>query len=90
MLFRSRIVEHLLAALQDEPGARIDVLVRFAPDALELDVAGPVGRHADPAAAFSVARERVALLGGTLRIDTSPARWAALVKLPLTADYARS
>jgi len=85
-----RIVEHLLAALQDEPGARIDVLVRFAPDALELDVAGPVGRHADPAAAFSVARERVALLGGTLRIDSSPARWAALVKLPLTADYARS
>ena len=85
-----RIVEHLLAALQDEPGARIDVLVRFAPDALELDVAGPVGRHADPMAAFSVARERVALLGGTLRIDTTPARWAALVKLPLTADYARS
>ena len=85
-----RIVEHLLAALQDEPGARIDVLVRFAPDALELDVAGPVGRHADPAAAFSVARERVALLGGTLRIDSSPARWAALVTLPLTADYARS
>jgi signal transduction histidine kinase len=85
-----RLVEHLLAALQDEPGARIDVLVRFAPDALELDVAGPVGRHADPVAAFSVARERVALLGGTLRIDTSPARWAALVKLPLTAGYARS
>ena len=28
--------EHLLAVLQDEPGARIDVLVRFAPDALEL------------------------------------------------------
>ena len=29
------------------------------------------------------------LLGGTLRIDTLPGRWAALVKLPLTADYAR-
>jgi signal transduction histidine kinase len=85
-----RIVEHLLAVLQDEPGARIDVLVRFAPDALELDVAGPVGRQADPAAAFSVARERVALLGGTLQIDTSPVRWAALVRLPLAADYARS
>jgi signal transduction histidine kinase len=85
-----RIVEHLLAVLQDEPGARIDVLVRFAPDALELDVAGPVGRHADPVAAFSVARERVALLGGTLQIDTSPVRWAALVRLPLAADYARS
>jgi signal transduction histidine kinase len=85
-----RIVEHLLAALQDEPGARIDVLVRFGPDALELDVAGPAGRPADPVAALSVARVRVALLGGTLRIDTSPARWAALVRLPLAADYARS
>src|ERR1700678_3097286 len=85
-----RIVEHLLAALRDEPGARIDVLIRFGPDALELDVAGPVGRNADPAAAFAAARERVALLGGTLRIDTSPVRWAALVRLPLTADYARS
>ena len=84
-----RIVEHLLAALRDEPGARIDVLIRFGPDALELDVAGPVGRNADPAAAFAVVRERVALLGGTLRIDTSPVRWAALVRLPLTADYAR-
>jgi len=83
-----RIVEHLLAALEDEPGARIDVLVRFGPDALELTVTGPVGRLADPVAAFSVARERVALLGGTLRIDTSPARWGALVRLPLAADYA--
>ena len=39
---------------------------------------------------FSVARERVALLGGRLRIDISPARSAALAKLPLTADYART
>jgi signal transduction histidine kinase len=85
-----RVVEHLLAALQDEPGARIDVLVRFGANALELDVAGPAGRPADPVMAFSVARERVALLGGTLRIDTSPARWAALVRLPLAADYATS
>jgi signal transduction histidine kinase len=84
-----RIVEHLLAALEDEPAARIDVLVRFCPDALELDVAGPVGRQADPMTAFAVARERVALLGGTLRIDTLPGRCAALVRLPLTADYAR-
>ena len=85
-----RIVEHLLAALQDAPGARIDVCVRFGQDALELDVIGPVGRHADPAAAFAVAHERIALLGGSLRIDTHPGRWAALVRLPLTADYARA
>jgi hypothetical protein len=40
--------------------------------------------------ANSVARERVALLGGSLRIDTHQDRRAALVRLPLTADYARS
>jgi signal transduction histidine kinase len=85
-----RIVEHLLAALQDEPGARIDVLVQFCPDALELDVAGPAGRHRDPVTALAVVRERVALLGGSLRIDTRHDRWTALVRLPLTADYARS
>ena len=36
-----RIVEHLLAAVQDAPEARIDVRVRFGPDVLELDVTGP-------------------------------------------------
>jgi signal transduction histidine kinase len=85
-----RIVEHLLAALQDAAEARIDVRVRFGPDALELDVTGPASRHADPAAAFAVARERAALLGGTLRIETSSGRCAALVRLPLTAGYACS
>jgi len=52
-------------------------------------VAGPVGRHADPVITLAAARERIALLGGSLRIDTQPGRWAALVRLPLTADYAR-
>ena len=85
-----RIVEHLLAALQDAPEARIDVRVRFGPDALELDVAGPASRRADPAAAFAGARERAALLGGTLRIETSSGHCAALVRLPLTAGYACS
>ncbi len=85
-----RIVEHLLAALQDAPEARIDVRVRFGPDALELDVAGPASRHADPVTAFAVARERVALLGGTLRIETGSGRCAALARLPLTAGYACS
>src|SRR5216683_8439023 len=42
-----RIVEHLLAALDDAPDARIDVRVRFGPDALELRVAGPPGRQPD-------------------------------------------
>jgi len=85
-----RIVEHLLTALEDAPEARIDVRLQFAPDALELDVAGAASHHADAAAAFSVARERAALLGGTLRVETGPGRWAALVRLPLTTGDARS
>jgi signal transduction histidine kinase len=85
-----RIAEHLLTVLQDAPEARIDVRVRFGPDALELDVAGPSSRQADLVTALAMARERVALLGGTLRIETGSGRCAALVQLPLTAGYACS
>jgi len=83
-----RIVEHLLAALDDAPEARIDVRVRFGPGALELRVAGPAGRQADTAGAFAIARERAELLGGTVRIETSSGRCHALVRLPLTAGHA--
>lgn len=85
-----RIVEHLLAALQDEPEARVDVRVRFGPDALELHVVGPASRHADPAPVFAAARQWAAMLGGTLHIETASSRCEARVRLPLTAGYARS
>src|SRR5260370_5603962 len=74
-----RIVEHLLAALDDAPEARIDVRVRFGPDTLELRVAGPPGRQTRSAGAFAVARERAALLGGTVRIETSSGRCHSIV-----------
>ncbi len=83
-----RIVEHLLEALEDAPRARIDVRLRFGADALELDVAGPPSPQ--PGAAFATARERVALLGGTLRIETKAERCTALVRLPLAPGYANS
>jgi signal transduction histidine kinase len=85
-----RIVEHLLAAVQDVPEARIDVRVRFGPDALELDVTGPASPQPDPVTAFAVARERVALLGGSLLIETGSGRCTALVRLPLTAAHVHS
>jgi signal transduction histidine kinase len=83
-----RIVEHLLEALQDAPAARIDVQVGFGPDALELTVAGPARTHADPLAAFTTARERAAVLGGTMRIESAAGRCSALVRLPLASGYA--
>jgi signal transduction histidine kinase len=81
-----RIVEHLLDALEDAPGARIDVRVRFGADALELDIAGRASR--EPGPAFAVARERVALLGGTLHIESAADHCSALVRLPLSPGYA--
>ena len=36
-----RIVEHLLLALADAPGAPVEVRLHFGPDALELHVSGP-------------------------------------------------
>jgi signal transduction histidine kinase len=81
-----RIVEHLLEALEDSPGARVDVHLRFGDDALELDVAGPARKQ--PGAAFATAQERIALLGGTLKVETGSDRCSALVRLPLAPGYA--
>ncbi len=81
-----RIVEHLLEALEDAPDARIDVQLRFSDDALELDVSGPASKQ--PGTAFATAQERVALLGGTLNVETGTDRCTALVRLPLLPGYA--
>jgi signal transduction histidine kinase len=85
-----RIIEHLLAALQDTPAARVDVLVRFGPGALELRVSGPPSQQADPTPVFAAARQWAALLGGTLHVATGSSRCEARVQLPLTARYASS
>ena len=83
-----RIVEHLLEALADTPGARIDVHLRFTADALELDVSGPPAKPGEQQGAFAAAHERVALLGGVLRIDAGAELCTALVRLPLAPGYA--
>ena len=46
-----RIVEQLLTVLRDEPSAQVDVSLRFAPDCLELCIAGHSGRRLRAAAA---------------------------------------
>lgn len=47
-----RIVEQALLALENEPGARIDVVVDFKPDSLQLTVVGPSAGAADVRAAL--------------------------------------
>lgn len=76
-----RIVEQLLDALQDAPG--VEVGVRFADDALELKVAGPVRRRGEEQ--IERARERARLQSGTFESITQGGRAEAVVSLPIFA-----
>lgn len=77
-----RIVEHLLASLQDTPD--IEVVVRFSNDALELSVAGTARRGGG--AALERARERARLHRGTLDTSVRDGRATATALLPITAQ----
>ncbi len=84
-----RIVEHLLVALSADPHARVDVVVRFEADALELTVSGPPPRRAvDGRAALAAAAERAALHGGALRTRADGAVREVVVHLPLATARA--
>jgi hypothetical protein len=76
-----RVVEHLLAALDDGPG--VDLCVRFKDDALELSISGPARRGSKTA--IEQARERVELQRGTLETTTRAGRSETLVSLPVLA-----
>lgn len=77
-----RIVEHLLAALEDTaPG--VVVRVHFGDDALVLTVSGPTHRRAK--AAIELARQRVQLHSGTLEATTIAGRTEAVASLPVLA-----
>lgn len=78
-----RVVEHLLGALDDADG--VEVTVRFADDALELTVAGPVRRRGDGTTAIERARERVELHHGTLVASTRGGRSETVAQLPVLA-----
>ena len=83
-----RIIEHLLTALEDAPGAAVDVRLRFAPDTLELHVSGPRSPRADLRTVLASARQRAALHGGSIddRQDELVCRLVA--RLPLVSGYA--
>jgi hypothetical protein len=77
-----RIVEQLLAALEDAPD--VGVLVRFGEDSLELAVSGPARRRAR--ASIERARERARLQQGTLQATVRGGRAEAEVSLPMLAS----
>jgi hypothetical protein len=83
-----RIVEQALSALENEPGARIDVVVDFRPDSLELTVMGPSAGAADVRAALGAATERAALHGGTVRTEAQGAVRKTVVLLPVAIGHA--
>ena len=66
-----RIAEHLVTALEDEPGATVEVCLRFAADALEVRVSGPPATDLELAAVLAATRERVALHNGTVDEHTT-------------------
>ena len=76
-----RIVEHVLAALEDAPD--VEVRVRFDDDGLGLTVTGPSRRGAAPA--IERARERVRLHHGTLEARMRGGRSEVAAWLPLAA-----
>jgi signal transduction histidine kinase len=76
-----RIVEQLLAALEDAPD--VEVRVNFADDALELSVSGPARRRAR--AALDRARERARLQDGSFEATVRGGRAEAMVSLPVLA-----
>jgi hypothetical protein len=83
-----RIVEHLLAALQDAPEAAVDVRLSFTPDALELHVSGPPAVNVDLRAVLAVARERAGLHGGTVDSRLAGGMCYATARLPLVSGHA--
>lgn len=83
-----RIVEQLLTVLRDDPSAQVDVGLRFAPDCLELHVAGPPAAGCDLRQLRSAVQARLGLFGGTIDIEDSAGRRSSRVLLPLVTSHA--
>jgi signal transduction histidine kinase len=83
-----RIIEHLLAALADAPGAAVEVCLRFTPEALEMRVSGPPAPGTDPGPALAAAGERAGLHGGTVSGRSAGGLRYATARLPLISGHA--
>ena len=78
----------LLTVLRDEPSAQVDVRLRFGPDCLELQVAGPPAVGCDLRQLRSAVQARLALFGGTIDIEDSAGHRSSRVVLPLVTSHA--
>jgi signal transduction histidine kinase len=78
-----RIVEYLVMALAERTGDRIEVAVRFADEALEIQVKGPVDKGAEMKAAVARAKERAKLLGGSVEVKLSRGQARVVAQLPV-------
>jgi hypothetical protein len=81
-----RIVEHLVAVLDDAPDAA--VVLAFSDDALEVRVSGRVPRGADVRGAVARARERARLHAGSLDAKVGRGRARIVATLPTTGSPA--
>jgi signal transduction histidine kinase len=75
-----RIVEYLVTALDDRP---VQVTMRFADEALEIQVQGSVGRGADLRAAVARVRERAKLHAGSVDLKLSRGSARVVTQLPV-------
>lgn len=83
-----RIVEHLVRAVEDTPGAMIEVRLRYTPETLELHVRGTAAPVPDLRAVLAAARQRTALHGGTIDSRLEGGAFHTTALLPLVSGYA--
>jgi signal transduction histidine kinase len=81
-----RIVEYLVTALADKPGAPVGVTMTFTDYALDIAVAGSVPKGTDLRGAVGRARERALLHAGSLDLKLSRGRARVLAHLPVLGD----
>ena len=83
-----RIVERLLEPLEGVPAARVQVTLRYEPDALEVGVRGRVRSGADLHTTLATAREWVSLHAGTMSSQLRAGVSQTDVRLPLVTAHA--
>jgi signal transduction histidine kinase len=83
-----RIVQRLLEPLDSEAAERVQVTLRYEPDALEVAVRGHVRVGCDLQTTLATAREWVALYAGTLESQLRSGISQTDVRLPLVTAHA--